>query len=56
MTKYKCCLCGEEYEGYGNNPAPLMKDTDKKPNRCCDKCNYEKVLPERIKRAMEVRK
>ena len=39
-----CCICGEKYEGYGNNPAPI-KDYGK----CCDKCNIEKVIPARIK-------
>lgn len=48
--KYKCCLCGKMCEGWGNNPAPLKLDTDKNPNRCCDKCNFGKVLPERIRR------
>ena len=37
-----CCLCGGEFEGYGNNPAPL-KDS----GECCDRCNAEKVIPAR---------
>ena len=41
--KNKCCICGETYEGYGNNPFPV-KDYGK----CCDKCNLEKVIPARI--------
>ena len=41
--KNKCVICGEEYEGYGNNPYPV-KDYGK----CCDKCNLEKVIPARI--------
>jgi len=49
----KCCLCKKNYNHYGNNPYPLKKDTDKKPNRCCDNCNYTKVLPERFKRIKE---
>lgn len=44
--KKTCCICGEEFKGYGNNPAPLVKDE----GSCCDKCNFEKVIPERIKR------
>lgn len=40
--KNKCCLCGEEFEGYGNNPAPL-----KESGECCDQCNAEKVIPAR---------
>ena len=41
--KNKCCLCGEEFEGYGNNPAPL-----KESGECCDRCNAEKVLTARL--------
>ena len=37
-----CCLCGEEFEGYGNNPAPL-----KESGECCDHCYTEKVIPAR---------
>ena len=38
-----CCLCGGEFEGYGNDPAPL-----KESGECCDRCNAEKVLPARF--------
>lgn len=38
-----CCICGEEYEGYGNNPAPV-RDSGK----CCDGCNLKFVVPARI--------
>lgn len=41
--KQKCCLCGEEFEGYGNNAEPVKKGT------CCDECNKNKVIPARIK-------
>jgi len=41
---YVCCLCGSDEFGYGNNPAPL----DQMPNRCCDACNYTKVIPARM--------
>lgn len=44
----KCCLCKGKYTHYGNNPAPLMFDTGKKSNRCCDDCNLTKVIPERL--------
>ena len=40
--KNKCCLCGEEFEGYGNDPSPL-----KESGECCDRCNAEKVIPAR---------
>jgi len=44
----KCCLCGEkikvELSGWdkGNNAQPL------KDGRCCNKCNFNKVLPVRL--------
>ena len=24
MEKFKCCLCGKEVEGYGNDPHPIL--------------------------------
>lgn len=39
----KCCLCGMDIEGYGNNAEPLEK------GRCCDLCNVI-VIDERIRR------
>lgn len=41
----KCCLCGKEFIGYGNNPYPLVKEQGAK---CCDECN-ELVIVERIR-------
>ena len=41
--KKTCCLCGGEFEGYGNNPAPV-----KESGECCDRCNAEKVIPARL--------
>lgn len=41
-----CCICGEEFEGYGNNPAPVR---DK--GSCCDACNLKFVIPARIEAA-----
>ena len=43
--KYKCCICGENYKGYGNNPDPVKEE-----GRCCDNCNWI-VIKERIKQA-----
>lgn len=34
--KHICCICGEEFEGFGNNPYPANKDENV---RCCDVCN-----------------
>lgn len=42
-----CCLCGKEFEGYGNSSYPL------KNGRCCDVCNYKKVVPARIKKIVK---
>jgi hypothetical protein len=39
---FKCVLCNKNSKGYGNNAKPLCE------GRCCDKCNYGKVLPRRI--------
>lgn len=33
--KNKCCICGKEFEGYGNNPYPVMSGE----KCCCDECN-----------------
>ena len=42
--KHICCICGCEFEGYGNNPSPLVNDEEA---RCCDECNW-KVIEARI--------
>ena len=34
----KCCICGCNIEGYGNNPYPLCAEDDVE-SRCCDVCN-----------------
>ena len=41
----KCCICGKEINGYGNNPYPLDKRPGKK---CCDECNYKHIVPLRL--------
>jgi hypothetical protein len=41
----KCCLCGKEFTGWGNNPWPVDKDPS---HKCCNKCDAEKVIPARI--------
>ena len=47
-----CCICGREYNGYGNNPYPLNKTPG---SRCCDHCN-EKVIAARYLANCEMRK
>ena len=49
----KCCICGKEIEGYGNNPWPVSTNED---DRCCDECNLEVILPERILTLMRLEK
>jgi hypothetical protein len=38
-----CCLCGEPYDGYGNNPWPKKDE-----GRCCNACNTKFVIPARL--------
>lgn len=45
----KCDICGKEFQGYGNNPAPLEGKV------CCDNCNKTYVIPARLKQ-LEVNK
>lgn len=49
----KCCICGEEIRGIGNDPwgalnldGSLIKWHFK--DRCCDECNRDIVIPHRI--------
>lgn len=43
--RHTCCLCGEQFIGWGNNPEPLVPFED---GRCCDDCNWLKVIPTRL--------
>ena len=42
---YTCCICGETFTGWGNNPWPVCNGEE---DRCCDACNEEKVIPARL--------
>ena len=33
-AEYTCCICGDDFDGFGNNPAPY-----KESGKCCDACN-----------------
>lgn len=46
----KCCICGCEIVGYGNNPDPV-----KLKGRCCDTCDWMYVIPARMERLMKAR-
>ena len=43
--KHICCICGQEFTGYRNNPYPINSDEDA---RCCDICNDTAVIPARL--------
>lgn len=43
MSAKKCCICGEKFTGWGNNPAPV-----KTLGECCDACNSSVVVPARL--------
>ena len=45
QNKQTCCICGNEFEGYGNNPSPIV---NREGARCCDLCNELIVLPNRL--------
>lgn len=38
----KCCICGKEFIGVGNNAEPIRKGV------CCDTCNAKFVIPGRL--------
>ena len=38
---WSCCVCGEFFEGWGNNPWPL---SDREDDECCNECNMEVVM------------
>ena len=41
----KCCICGEDIVGYGNNPEPYMPADE---GQCCQGCNLKFVIPKRL--------
>lgn len=45
----KCCFCGEPYYNYGNDIRPLVITEAIRGNRCCDTCNADIVIPNRLK-------
>jgi len=49
----KCCICGENIVGYGNNPQGAVDQNSrmikwKNKDRCCHECNRNYVLPGRL--------
>ena len=61
----KCCICGKEFTGYGNRPhgavwrdpqsGEIVFPTFNENDRCCDRCDFDFVIPGRIYRC-QVRK
>jgi hypothetical protein len=47
-AEYTCCICGDDFEGYGNNPAPY-----KESGKCCDACNRKFVIPARLSQMVD---
>ena len=41
---WRCVICHEHFTGFGNNPDPIKNYGD-----CCDACNTNKVIPERMR-------
>jgi len=53
MKNFICCICGKPIEdSYGNNPWPVVKDDS---SYCCNDCNYNVVIPARLKNIFERR-
>ncbi len=42
--RMECVICNDPVYGYGNNPYPVAEE-----GSCCDDCNFEYVIPERLK-------
>ena len=42
---HKCCICGHQFSGKGNNPAPVEHHVGEV---CCDECNANVVVPLRL--------
>lgn len=45
-----CSICERNYHGFGNNAWPVND------GRCCDHCNWTRVIPERLKGVFRVEK
>ena len=43
LLSQNCCFCTTSFNGFGNNPSPLMTT-----GRCCDTCNLTRVIPFRL--------
>lgn len=61
----RCCICGVEINGYGNNPegavwkgrrGEIIEAEFDKECRCCDECNTQYVIPGRLYRISKNKK
>ena len=49
MTPVKACsICGGAIVGFGNDAQPISD------GRCCDRCHAERVVPERVRRMLQL--
>ena len=55
MTKFKndepvqkCAICGNDFQGWGNNPEPVVNTVENPEARCCGECDQRVVIPTRI--------
>jgi hypothetical protein len=44
--EFKCSICEEQSEGWGNNPEPIK--SLEKDGPCCDTCNLTEVITTRL--------
>ena len=64
MEKFTYCICGQVFEGFGNNPdGAVWRDGDKivmpefdEDERCCNDCNSLFVIPGRLYRLRQSNK
>jgi hypothetical protein len=50
MTPVKVCsICNGAIVGFGNKAQPIND------GRCCDRCHAERVVPERVRRMLELK-
>ena len=49
---WKCVYCKKHFTGFGNNPETVGKMKFSEDAECCDACNTNIVIPERMKDVM----
>tara|TARA_B100000959_G_scaffold121246_1_gene127452 strand:- start:23537 stop:24058 length:522 start_codon:yes stop_codon:yes gene_type:complete len=49
---WQCVYCKEHFTGFGNNPETVGKMQFSEDAECCDACNTNIVIPERMKDIM----